>query len=78
MQLKNIYHTTTDKMIAYTRLARWYDRIEKTEFEQFNTVKNSIAAHYDTILNFFDNMSTNTAAESFNAKVKAFRDLLRG
>ena len=78
MQLKNIYHTTTDKGIAYTRLARWYDNIEKTGFEQFNTVKNSIAAHYETILNFFDNRSTNASAESFNAKIKAFRALLRG
>ncbi|MGE5393775.1 MAG: transposase, partial [Candidatus Saccharibacteria bacterium] len=30
------------------------------------------------ILNFFDNRSTNASAESFNAKIKAFRSGLRG
>ena len=31
-----------------------------------------------TILNYFDNRSTNASAESFNAKVKAFRAQFRG
>ncbi|WP_420836617.1 transposase [Arcticibacter tournemirensis] len=29
-------------------------------------------------MNFFDNRSTNAAAESFNAKIKAFRATSRG
>ncbi|WP_199236307.1 transposase [Chitinophaga sp. S165] len=29
-------------------------------------------------MNFFDNRSTNAAAESFNAKIKAFKNALRG
>ena len=78
MQLKGIYQTTTDKSIAYTRLIRWYDRVEKSGFEQFNTAMKSISIHYRTILNFFDNRSTNASAESFNAKIKAFRSTLRG
>ncbi|MDR0559226.1 MAG: transposase, partial [Prevotellaceae bacterium] len=32
----------------------------------------------DEILNFFINRSTNASAESFNAKIKAFRASLRG
>ena len=31
-----------------------------------------------TILNYFDNRSTNASAESFNAKIKAFRAQFRG
>ncbi|MEY8591045.1 transposase [Butyricimonas hominis] len=31
-----------------------------------------------TILNYFDNRSTNAAAESFNAKIKEFRRVFRG
>ncbi|AWG25416.1 hypothetical protein FK004_10105 [Flavobacterium kingsejongi] len=31
-----------------------------------------------SILNYFDNRSTNASAESFNAKVKAFRSQFRG
>ena len=34
--------------------------------------------NYQTILNYFDNRSTNASAESFNAKVKAFRSQFRG
>ncbi|WP_236536095.1 transposase [Tenacibaculum maritimum] len=32
---------------------------------------------YQSILNYFDNRSTNASAESFNAKVKAFRAQFR-
>lgn len=39
---------------------------------------NSIHFHYEGILNFFDNRSTNASAESFNAKLNAFRATLRG
>ena len=31
-----------------------------------------------SILNYFDNRSTNASAESFNAKIKAFRSQFRG
>jgi transposase len=34
--------------------------------------------HYLTIANYFDNRSTNASAESFNAKIKAFRSQFRG
>lgn len=78
MQLKCIYHTTKDKTVALTRLARWYNAIEQSGFEHFDTVMRSVQAHYKTILNFFDRRSTNASAESFNAKIKAFRSVLRG
>ncbi|WP_284709069.1 transposase, partial [Bacteroides xylanisolvens] len=38
----------------------------------------SIENHYERILNFFVNRSTNAAAEAFNAKIKAFRASFRG
>lgn len=78
MQLKGIYEHTNDKNIALTRLARWYEAVEQSGFKTFSTVKRSISAHYRTILNYFDNRSTNASAESFNAKIKAFRATLRG
>ena len=34
--------------------------------------------NYQSILNYFDNRSTNASSESFNAKVKAFRAQFRG
>ena len=78
MQLRSIYNTTKDKNIALTRLAKWYNAVEKSGFEHFGTVMRSIQSHYQTILNFFDRRSTNASAQSFNAKIKAFRSVLRG
>lgn len=78
MELGHIYHTTKDKGVAFTRLARWYDKVEKSGFKTFNTIARSIQEHYLTILNFFDNRSSNASAESFNAKIKAFRASFRG
>lgn len=78
MQLGKIYHQTKEKGVAFTKLAGWYNLVEKAGFKSFNTVCKSIQAHYLTILNYFDNRSTNASAESFNAKVKAFRASFRG
>lgn len=77
-KLGYIYQNTKDKGVAFTRLARWYDKVEKAGFKSFNTVSRTIQQHYRTILNFFERRSTNAAAESFNAKIKAFRAQFRG
>lgn len=78
MKLGEIYHTVKDKNIGLTRLAKWYNEVEKSGFESFGTVARSIQNNYQYILNFFDNRNTNASAESFNAKVKAFRAQFRG
>ena len=76
--LARIYQRTKVKGVAFTQLAQWYDKVEKAGFKSFNTVARSIQNHYQSILNFFDNRSTNASAESFNAKIKAFRAKFRG
>lgn len=76
--LRMIYSKTTEKGIAYTKLARWYNDVAKSEFKSFNTIAATIYTHYPNILNFFDERSTNASAESFNAKLKAFRATQRG
>ena len=76
--LRGIYSNTKDKTIAYTKLAHWYREVEELGDKRFRTVSNSIFAHYEGILNFFDNRTTNASAESFNAKIKAFRATQRG
>ena len=78
LKLGEIYQTTKNKNIALTRLAQWYNKVEKAGFKSFNTIAKSIQHNYQTILNFFDNRSTNASAESFNAKIKAFRRQFRG
>jgi transposase len=77
-QLRLIFSKTQEKSIAYTKLARWYNQVTESGFKAFNTISATIYSHYKEILNFFDNRSTNASAESFNAKLKAFRTALRG
>lgn len=76
--LRMIYSKTTEKGVAYTKLARWYNDVAESEFKSFNTIAATIYTHYPNILNFFDERSTNASAESFNAKLKAFRATQRG
>lgn len=77
-QLGQIYKNVKDKGVGFTKLAQWYDKVEKSGFKSFNTVARTIQQHYQTILNFFERRSTNASAESFNAKIKAFRAQFRG
>ncbi|MGZ3956752.1 MAG: ISAon1 family transposase, partial [Flavisolibacter sp.] len=77
-RLGEIYRTCTSKEQAFKKLALWYNEVEASAIESFTTVARSIQTHYLDILNFFTNRSTNASAESFNAKVKAFRATQRG
>ena len=77
MQLGLIYHQAKTKDVALTRLARWYDQVDKSRFLSCGTIARTIQTHYRNI-NFFDRRSTNAASESFNAKIKAFRTQFRG
>ncbi len=77
-ELRMIFSKTKEKAVAYTKLARWYNKVTDADFKAFNTISATIYSHYLEILNFFDNRSTNASAESFNAKIKAFRASLRG
>ncbi len=76
--LRMIYSHTHDKGVAFTKLAQWYNKVAESEFKSFNTIAATIHMHYSNILNFFDERSTNASAESFNAKLKAFRATQRG
>ncbi|CAM4147836.1 transposase [Flavobacterium weaverense] len=76
--LRNVFENTTDKIYGLSKLARWHEKVAQAEFKSFNTISRSIQNHYQTILNYFDNRSTNASAESFNAKIKAFRSQFRG
>jgi len=76
--LSDIYTHTKIKIYAFTRLAKWHEMVDKSGFKSFNTISRTIMNNYTSILNYFDNRSTNASAESFNAKIKAFRSQFRG
>lgn len=76
--LRMIYNKNSIKARARLSLAKWYNKVADRGFKSFNTIAATVYEHHDEILNFFINRSTNASAESFNAKIKAFRASLRG
>jgi|GEM_PF-4112542 len=63
---------------SFTKKGLWYNEVEDSGLKVFRTVARSIETHHQSIFNYFDNRSTNASAESFNAKIKAFRAAARG
>ena len=76
--LRMIFCKNTIKDAARLAMARWYNKVEEAGFHSFNVIAATFHEHYDDILNFYVNRSSNAAAESFNAKIKTFRASLRG
>ncbi len=73
MKLGDIFRQCKCKEEAFKKLALWHNQVIDVGIESFRTVSRTMETHYEGILNFFDNRSTNASAESFNAKIKAFR-----
>jgi len=79
MQFRQFYEQR-DIAEAVDRLQGWYEAVEmfQEQFSSFVVAKNSVKAHQVGILNYFEARRTNASAESFNAKIKGFRSLVRG
>jgi transposase len=76
--LRMIFNKRSTKDAARLNLARWYNDVDNAAFASFNIIAATFYEHYDEILNFYNNRSTNASAESFNAKIKRFRAELYG
>lgn len=76
--LGDIFRNCKHRDSAFTKLALWYNHVEDCGIDAFKTVARSIQIHRFSIVNFFVNRNTNASAESFNAKIKAFRATSRG
>ena len=59
MELTEIFNRKCVKDVARTKLARWFNEVEKLAGNAFQTVIDTFVNHYDTILNFFVNRQTN-------------------
>jgi transposase len=78
MKLTEIFNKRVTPDSARLLLAKWYNEVEKFGEIQFNRVLDTFENHYQTIVNYFNERLTNASAESFNAKIKAFRSQFRG
>ena len=73
-----IFAKNTKKDAARLSMAKWYNDVEESGFYSFNVIAATFYEHYNDILNFYVNRSSNASAESFNEKIKSFRAALRG
>lgn len=78
MMFRSCYEHSHSIPEAQEKLKNWYKKVDEKQIDSFITAKESIRLHETTILNYFLNRSTNASAESFNAKLKNFRALVRG
>ena len=77
LEFRTIYEGT-DRTGAGKELMKWIHKVQESGNEYFQSVADSMINHWDNILNFFNNRSTNAHAESLNAQIKLFRANLRG
>jgi transposase len=78
MMFRAVYEYSATQSEAKAKLTHWYQKVQEKDLEAFLVPAESIRLHEPTILNYFIHRSTNASAESFNAKLKNFRALVRG
>ena len=78
MMFRACYEHSRSITEAKEQLTKWYEKVKEKDFESFITAAESIRWRETTILNYFIDRSTNASAESFNAKLKSFRSVVRG
>ncbi len=78
LDLVDIFNKKTVPGVARLNLARWYNDVEDFGYEGFSKVVETFENQSKTIINYFEERLTYASAESFNAKIKAFRTQFRG
>lgn len=78
LKLTELFNRKSTLQEARLNLAIWYNDVEAFGEDEFNHVLETFENHNRTILNYFEERLTNASAESFNAKIKAFRTQFRG
>ena len=78
MRLKELFNKKSTPAQARLNLARWHNDVEAFGENEFARVLETFENHNETIINYFEERLTNASAESFNAKIKAFRTQFRG
>ena len=74
MYFRNCYEY---KNIKY-RFEDWIEKVESTSLKEMKVAAQTIKRHLGGIVNYFVNGATNAAIESFHAKLKLFRQRIRG
>lgn len=78
MYFRGIFERKISSDEAQQAFKKWYEKINQADIPQLISAACTIEHNEGKILNYFYNRETNASAESFNAKLKGFRALLRG
>jgi transposase len=77
-KLKNLYDKHMTREVAAILLRQWCEDCDLSGIPEMEDAASTVLRHEGRILHFWNNRSTNAFAESFNAKLKNFRGMLRG
>lgn len=78
MYFRGIFEHAKTKDDAEKRFAEWMNKVIASAVPTLISAANTINNNLGKILNYFPDGSTNASAESFNAKLKGFRSMVRG
>ena len=76
--LRSVFRSTVTKEVAIDKIHCWYKKVAECTLRELKSARDLIMYREEYILNYFDNRSTNAAAESLNSKLKRFRAQLHG
>lgn len=78
MKFRGIFETAKTRESAGKRMDCWFMKVSESSLPHLISSANTVQQNLGKVLNYFPNGSTNASAESFNAKLKGFRALVRG
>lgn len=78
MMFRGIFETAKTQKIAKEQMNNWFKKVSESTLSNLISAANTVQHNLGKILNYFPDRSTNASAESFNAKLKGFRSLVRG
>ena len=78
MMFREIFESAGTKEKAKQRMENWFLKVGESGLPHLVSASDTVQCNLGKVLNYFPEGSTNASAESFNAKLKGFRALVRG
>lgn len=78
MMFRGIFESSKTREKAKERMELWFGKVSQSKLRPLISAANTVQQNLGKVLNYFPDGSTNASAESFNAKLKGFRALVRG
>lgn len=78
MNFRSIFENAKTKKVAEERMKVWIKLVAESKLKSLISSAQTVDVNLGKILNYFPDGHSNAGAESFNAKLKGFRALVRG